>query len=502
MSVLLVGAVTALVIIDKLWAKFQTSPTLTGEKFEIKLNFILFLIFSSTFDCFLSFLKGLDTDLRSKEMLFPTVAVCPADPFDMDFNNNTTNVNDDDYADNIPLLRALSKFSYGHINEINNVIKDLSDEINIDEKKFTLRQLIFKIAVSCENLFYNCHFRGQNVSCCDVFEPTFTERGFCYAFNPRYYGTADEEIRYENLNYLKETDTQWSVKIDLNAASNVYLYSHDEVSSYEIPPQFFWEKGINLNLQITMKQTYTTDDAKQLSKGQRKCVIHGEVEVSYHNNDVYSMSMCNKQCRMQKAFNYCKCIPPFYAPFNRKHRYCGISDIACLAEHERKISDIKDDCGLMCELSCLYTLYDVSKLLVKKPESNSTKEFVDNFKSGISIELFTWPIFRFKREVIFGWADLLVSFGGVAGLCLGFSLLSGVEIFYYFTMRASCMFLKNKDKLKELQKERDSRPITAYDLGIKLRTIENKTKNFNSEVKLVKPAEKQETRDGVFQFVL
>lgn len=65
----------------------------------------------------------------------------------------------------------------------------------------------------------------------------------------------------------------------------------------------------------------------------------------------------------------------------------------------------------------------------------------------INIEFLTWPIIRYKREVLFGWVDLLVSFGGIAGLFLGFSLLSGVEIIYYFTMRAICMLFQNKVKL-------------------------------------------------------
>lgn len=65
-------------------------------------------------------------------------------------------------------------------------------------------------------------------------------------------------------------------------------------------------------------------------------------------------------------------------------------------------------------------------------------------KSYVMIEYLTWPIIRYKREVLFGWVDLLVSFGGIAGLFLGFSLLSGVEIIYYFTMRAFCMLYKDR----------------------------------------------------------
>lgn len=41
-------------------------------------------------------------------------------------------------------------------------------------------------------------------------------------------------------------------------------------------------------------------------------------------------------------------------------------------------------------------------------------------------------IVKYRTDVTFGWLDLMVSFGGIAGLFLGCSILSGVEIFYYF----------------------------------------------------------------------
>lgn len=77
----------------------------------------------------------------------------------------------------------------------------------------------------------------------------------------------------------------------------------------------------------------------------------------------------------------------------------------------------------------------------------------------MNIEYLTWPIIRYKREVLFGWVDLLVSFGGIAGLFLGFSLLSGVEIVYYFTMRACCMVYKNRDVLYAVEDERRLRRL-------------------------------------------
>lgn len=82
--------------------------------------------------------------------------------------------------------------------------------------------------------------------------------------------------------------------------------------------------------------------------------------------------------------------------------------------------------------------------LLRTP-TTSTGATIENER--INIEFLTWPIIRYKREVLFGWVDLLVSFGGIAGLFLGFSLLSGIEIIYYFTVRAGCMMYKNRVSL-------------------------------------------------------
>lgn len=125
--------------------------------------------------------------------------------------------------------------------------------------------------------------------------------------------------------------------------------------------------------------------------------------------------------------------------------------------------------------------------------------------------------------MLFGWADLLVSFGGIAGLFLGFSLLSGAEIVYYFTMRAGCMFAKNRvncqspqwqmlnihfspffclffavhhpqQQLYALQKEKESRPQTQYDLSLapKLKGCfagEKRQSLSMSRILVVKPVE-------------
>lgn len=62
--------------------------------------------------------------------------------------------------------------------------------------------------------------------------------------------------------------------------------------------------------------------------------------------------------------------------------------------------------------------------------------------------------------------QFLVSFGGIAGLFLGFSLLSGVEVLYYFTMRACCMVYKEKHELRKMNREERLKPLPDYDLSM------------------------------------
>ena len=77
-----------------------------------------------------------------------------------------------------------------------------------------------------------------------------------------------------------------------------------------------------------------------------------------------------------------------------------------------------------CWLSCDHASYNVMQI----QSSESTNQ----------ITLRNWPTALYKREMRFGYLDLLVSFGGIAGLFLGFSLIVAIEIGYYFTLRTYC----------------------------------------------------------------
>lgn len=63
-----------------------------------------------------------------------------------------------------------------------------------------------------------------------------------------------------------------------------------------------------------------------------------------------------------------------------------------------------------------------------------------------AIERFSKTII--KRTIIFGIEDLLVSLGGTANLFLGCSIMSGVELIYFFTLRLA-RYMIRKSFLKK-----------------------------------------------------
>jgi len=88
-----------------------------------------------------------------------------------------------------------------------------------------------------------------------------------------------------------------------------------------------------------------------------------------------------------------------------------------------------------------------------RPEQKSCLERTIRNKiskmSYIHVYFKSFGMTKFSRNVVFGWQDLIAFFGGICGLCLGFSLLSGAELIYWFTLR---LFMdEKKDDEKEDQ---------------------------------------------------
>ena len=156
---------------------------------------------------------------------------------------------------------------------------------------------------------------------------------------------------------LFETDKKWALTFEPLRESNIFVHSYNEISGWDFQPQVMWDIDSKVEFLISMKQTYTTEDAQQLSIGQRKCIFPDEEKLQYYQ-DKYTFSGCMKECRISKSLKYCKCVPPFYAPV-RTIPSCTTGNFQCLSEYTENITSIHSCQD--CELGCLNTVYDIEK---------------------------------------------------------------------------------------------------------------------------------------------
>ena len=55
---------------------------------------------------------------------------------------------------------------------------------------------------------------------------------------------------------------------------------------------------------------------------------------------------------------------------------------------------------------------------------------------------------QYKRDVLYGVTDFISNIGGLLGLCMGFSLLTAIEVVYWFLVRWGILRLKRKAERK------------------------------------------------------
>ena len=59
------------------------------------------------------------------------------------------------------------------------------------------------------------------------------------------------------------------------------------------------------------------------------------------------------------------------------------------------------------------------------------------------------PFSQYKRDVLYGVTDFISNIGGLLGLCMGFSLLTAIEVLYWFLVRWGILRLKRKAEGKK-----------------------------------------------------
>ncbi|KRT82197.1 ion channel [Oryctes borbonicus] len=183
-------------------------------------------------------------------------------------------------------------------------------------------------------------------------------------------------------------------------------------------------------------------DLKYLKDVTRLCWFHNEGNLKW--TGIYDHLTCFNECKAEYIFKICDCIPFFYA-FKGDEKICTFKDISCLI-HNRSlfnnvlltsnreegnnfaptVESITGTRFCYCLPSCddvLYVLHKDKKVDMKLQNTTTCDLFVYfNNVSGI-LRL---------RTVHVTWDTLLAIIGGLFGLCMGGSVVTILELIFFF----------------------------------------------------------------------
>ncbi|XP_050326162.1 uncharacterized protein LOC126756807 isoform X1 [Bactrocera neohumeralis] len=260
--------------------------------------------------------------------------------------------------------------------------------------------------------------------------PVMTERGYCYAINsPMSEILAGRNIEYKDVvqpltcEYGKQS---CFIKMDLyESTGTVDIHSPFEVSASDANI-IALHKSDEITASFKVLETVASNNLRDLQVDQRKCVFYDE-ETSQLK--VYSKTLCLVRCRAVMALEMCNCVPFFYAFVEGPS--CNPAGFECLLDFKWPIWALHI---CKCPSTCTeieYTVQTVKKSYwgVKMNDEIATTD--------VATSSFRWdvipPKVRMRRDVVFSFEDLLVSFGGTLALFFGFSQISVVRIGYVLT---------------------------------------------------------------------
>ncbi|KAJ2951863.1 hypothetical protein O0L34_g4106 [Tuta absoluta] len=401
LTMVILGVYGSITLSKTTWTRYQSSPTVVS----------------------------MDRDMFAWNTTFPCVTICPVTKLDpQKLEEYVQSSTEPDKEKLEKFIRSLSNATYENF-------EDIPDYTGIDPEYY------MDILLNLTREFRPTLTIGASGISLKIF-PTITEMGLCYAVNSRVavYNTisyrADNRwdiIEAESLNktfYVHPLDGEvFAQVINLSTAYDVYIHGPLEMPDISTKHQYSAE-DFYMKLYVTALSVYTAPDAASLSVNQRRCrFIH---ENNLKHNSIYTYNMCRMECRIQLCLKYCNCIPHFYRRIGDEN-ICDVKGLKCLSEYKDelyKLQDQKTKKKLNC--GCYPNCDDVNYVI----QSNVLQEWFlgTNLQWGIV----TYPRMRYRRDIIFGFTDVLVSVGGMAGLFLGCSVLSFMEIVYFLTLRLVC----------------------------------------------------------------
>ncbi|KAF5291553.1 hypothetical protein FQR65_LT01866 [Abscondita terminalis] len=338
-------------------------------------------------------------------------------------------------------------------------------------------------------------FLGSNVDY--LMRQTITEAGFCYTFNML---AKDDILRHSNWKLKSDTDPElkiqnWSIGDGYSPGYNLDSYPKrtfmsgfsggfllDELFVNHSLLDYVCDRGVegfkivlhhpselpnmdkhfrlplnHISL-VAIKPSLITvsKELRSYFSYERKCYFPNEKYLSLYK--IYTQENCLVECLSNFTGNYCQCVP-FWMPRVPGKNICGPGKKECVKysklnflSYSNRNNKGSPQCD--CLPACTSLSYDVEisqtkwnwKELYKNDAflNLTNTDFNPDTSDYSRISLYFKDVLflSYRRHEVHGVLDFFSNVGGLMGLFIGFSLISVVEIIYFFTLRIFCNVTK------------------------------------------------------------
>ncbi|CAB3373731.1 Hypothetical predicted protein [Cloeon dipterum] len=319
----------------------------------------------------------------------------------------------------------------------------------MDFEKCNLTDLMFRVMAKQNEILGTCYWKGKEIGCDVAFRLQITEEGFCYSFNSK---TSENPIppdmdsppfqdkvgnkqpwrnnaagRTTGLEvFFKSSEEEYLPADQRTPGYNLIIHNPSELP--DVSRALFLPRTSSrvTLLAVTASRVHASPELARLSLKDRGCTMVHDGQDDVQEN-------CKARCRILDIVKHCHCVPYFgvrRAPVNTPQ--CTIKHAKCLAAKNAEQRNIRPPEGSIgfrktdlvysincsCPPSCSTTDYTAELLVAHRmdPYLYEGYAYIDVYFKDLEIV-------SYVRDVKFGLMDLLVSFGGLAGLFLGFSII-------------------------------------------------------------------------------
>jgi len=190
--------------------------------------------------------------------------------------------------------------------------------------------------------------------------------------------------------------------------------------------------GLDLDIEVIPEIIKTDQDLRKLMPEERECYFDGEKSLKFFKK--YSMDKCVAECFSNYSVEQCGCVYRTYEVASIDD-YCNFMywkqiNRTCYLRTKKDfyLNDIFSSTPCSCLPTCDSVTYHIKYFHKISTQSDEI---------SINVRVNTEDAILFRRYQQFTFSDVVSYVGGLLGLFAGISMLSIVEMFYFFVIRVA-----------------------------------------------------------------